>query len=220
MYCRDDGVLFRVKRLDVFGRKASLRSWLTRMATPPPNLGFEDQLWKAADALRSNMDAAEYKHVVLGLIFLKYISDTFEEQHTRLEAVNASGRRPGRPGRIPGRQYFLGAQRGPLGVPAGKREAAHHRQDGGRRHAGRGPRQPLAQRRAAKGLRPPGSTNSASANCIDMIADVGLAARQPLQGHPRSRLRVLPLPSLPAPRARRAASSTRRGPSCSSWSRC
>ena len=37
-------------------------------------LGFEDRLWRAADALRSNMDAAEYKHVVLGLIFLKYIS--------------------------------------------------------------------------------------------------------------------------------------------------
>jgi len=39
------------------------------------NLGFERQMWQAADALRSNMDAAKYKHVVLGLIFLKYISD-------------------------------------------------------------------------------------------------------------------------------------------------
>ncbi len=42
-------------------------------------LGFEKELWKAADKLRSNMDAAEYKHVVLGLIFLKYISDSFNE---------------------------------------------------------------------------------------------------------------------------------------------
>ena len=40
------------------------------------NLGFEAKLWLAADKLRNNMDAAEYKHVVLGLIFLKYISDT------------------------------------------------------------------------------------------------------------------------------------------------
>ena len=48
------------------------------------NLGFERELWQAADALRSNMDAAEYKHVVLGLIFLKYISDAFEEQHLSL----------------------------------------------------------------------------------------------------------------------------------------
>lgn len=40
---------------------------------------LEKKLWKAADKLRKNMDAAEYKHVVLGLIFLKYISDAFEE---------------------------------------------------------------------------------------------------------------------------------------------
>jgi type I restriction enzyme M protein len=44
-------------------------------------LGFEATLWAAADKLRNNMDAAEYKHVVLGLIFLKYISDAFQEKH-------------------------------------------------------------------------------------------------------------------------------------------
>ncbi len=49
-------------------------------------IGFEAKLWLAADKLRNNMDAAEYKHVVLGLIFLKYISDTFEEHHTKLVA--------------------------------------------------------------------------------------------------------------------------------------
>ncbi len=48
------------------------------------NIGFESELWEAADALRNNMDAAEYKHVVLGLIFLKYISDAFEELHAKL----------------------------------------------------------------------------------------------------------------------------------------
>ncbi|MCP5248873.1 MAG: SAM-dependent DNA methyltransferase [Candidatus Accumulibacter sp.] len=47
-------------------------------------IGFEAKLWLAADKLRNNMDAAEYKHVVLGLIFLKYISDTFEEHRARL----------------------------------------------------------------------------------------------------------------------------------------
>ncbi|MBN1322422.1 MAG: SAM-dependent DNA methyltransferase [Methanotrichaceae archaeon] len=47
-------------------------------------LGFEATLWAAADKLRNNMDAAEYKHVVLGLIFLKYISDAFEERHAEL----------------------------------------------------------------------------------------------------------------------------------------
>lgn len=48
-------------------------------------INFEDKLWKAADKLRSNMDAAEYKHVVLGLIFLKYISDAFNELHEELK---------------------------------------------------------------------------------------------------------------------------------------
>jgi type I restriction enzyme M protein len=55
------------------------------------NLGFEAKLWAAADALRNNMDAAEYKHVVLGLIFLKYISDAFEAKHAELEAQRAAG---------------------------------------------------------------------------------------------------------------------------------
>jgi len=50
-----------------------------------PNLGFEDKLWAAADKLRGNMDASEYKHVVLGLIFLKYISDAFMEKFTALQ---------------------------------------------------------------------------------------------------------------------------------------
>ena len=49
------------------------------------NLGFEAELWEAANALRGSMDAAEYKHVVLGLIFLKYISDAFEKHRKRLE---------------------------------------------------------------------------------------------------------------------------------------
>jgi len=58
------------------------------------DLGFEKQLWKAADALRNNMDAAEYKHVVLGLIFLKYISDAFEAKHAELQASKAKGADP------------------------------------------------------------------------------------------------------------------------------
>ena len=45
---------------------------------------YGSELWKMADALRGSMDAAEYKHVVLGLIFLKYISDAFEEAHAKL----------------------------------------------------------------------------------------------------------------------------------------
>ncbi len=57
-------------------------------------IGFEAKLWAAADALRNNMDAAEYKHVVLGLIFLKYISDAFEAKHAELVAQVAEGADP------------------------------------------------------------------------------------------------------------------------------
>src|SRR3990172_717824 len=58
------------------------------------NVGYEAELWQMADALRGSMDAAEYKHVVLGLIFLKYISDAFEEQHAKLVAEEAQGADP------------------------------------------------------------------------------------------------------------------------------
>jgi len=66
----------------------------TANTTVGANLGFEAQLWQAANALRGSMDAAEYKHVVLGLIFLKYISDAFEEQLRKLEAERAQGADP------------------------------------------------------------------------------------------------------------------------------
>ncbi|MGC9259809.1 MAG: type I restriction-modification system subunit M [Phycisphaerae bacterium] len=57
-----------------------------RTAPKPTTLGFEATLWAAADKLRGHMDSAEYKHVVLGLIFLKYISDSFQEQFNALRA--------------------------------------------------------------------------------------------------------------------------------------
>ena len=53
-------------------------------------IGFEAKLWLAADKLRNNTDAAEYKHVVHGLIFLKYISDTFEELRANLEKITSA----------------------------------------------------------------------------------------------------------------------------------
>lgn len=55
---------------------------------------LEKKLWKTADKLRKNMDAAEYKHVVLGLIFLKYISDAFEELYQKLVAQKSEGADP------------------------------------------------------------------------------------------------------------------------------
>jgi type I restriction enzyme M protein len=70
------------------------------------NLGFEQKLWQAADKLRGTMDAAEYKHTVLGLIFLKYISDTFESRHDMLMREAAD----------PKSQYFVKNEKQRLAV--------------------------------------------------------------------------------------------------------
>ncbi|MFZ2057499.1 MAG: class I SAM-dependent DNA methyltransferase [Acidimicrobiales bacterium] len=70
-------------------RKLSESSQTGRGATATGGsepLGFEDTLWKAADKLRGSMDASEYKHVVLGLVFLKYIDDSFGERRAQLAA--------------------------------------------------------------------------------------------------------------------------------------
>ena len=52
--------------------------------TDAKQVDFKETLWKAADKLRNQLDAADYKHIVLGLIFLKYISDTFEKQKEKV----------------------------------------------------------------------------------------------------------------------------------------
>ncbi|HZV47441.1 MAG TPA: class I SAM-dependent DNA methyltransferase [Thermodesulfovibrionales bacterium] len=76
------------------------------------NLGFEEKLWRAADKMRGHMDPAEYKHVVLGLIFLKYISDAFEERHKQLEIWTAE----------PSSEYFVAEERSRYGVIEDKDE--------------------------------------------------------------------------------------------------
>ena len=93
----------------------------SKPADSTANLGFEAKLWLAADKLRNNMDAAEYKHVVLGLIFLKYISDSFEEHHAKLVAgegdyVGANPEDPDEPS---------GARQTAAGSPKGERGGAN-----------------------------------------------------------------------------------------------
>jgi type I restriction enzyme M protein len=70
------------------------------------DLGFEATLWQAADKLRNNMDAAEYKHVVLGLIFLKYISDAFQERYRELQAEVEDGADPEDPDEYRAKNIF------------------------------------------------------------------------------------------------------------------
>ncbi len=67
---------------------------------------YRSDLWRTANALRGSMDAAEYKHVVLGLIFLKYVSDAFEEAHARIEALRDEGADPEDPDEYRGDNIF------------------------------------------------------------------------------------------------------------------
>src|SRR5665647_3212943 len=68
------------------GSGGSVAAKRTNKGNGKEPLGFKQKLWAAADKMRGHMDPAEYKHVALGLIFLKYISDAFEEKHSALLA--------------------------------------------------------------------------------------------------------------------------------------
>src|SRR6266516_2353192 len=100
-------------------RRQTARSWIRLSHVPGQEacmatvrsktgatVGYEAELWRMADALRVSMDAAEYKHVVLGLIFLKYISDAFEEHHAKLEAEKSQGADPEDPDEYRAKNIF------------------------------------------------------------------------------------------------------------------
>jgi len=83
---------YKIRFLKTFGDTGFLKRFINHIPLTivvegfkMADLGFEQKLWITADKMRNNMDAAEYKHVVLGLIFLKYISDAFIEVHSELE---------------------------------------------------------------------------------------------------------------------------------------
>ena len=76
------------------GRPKKAKSTTVGAADQGAITGYESELWSMADALRGSMDASEYKHVVLGVIFLKYISDAFEKRHAQLAAEQAEGADP------------------------------------------------------------------------------------------------------------------------------
>ncbi len=75
-------------------------------AGKPADTDYRAELWKMADALRGSMDAAEYKHVVLGLVFLKYISDAFEETRAHLETEVSQGADPEDPDEYRAKNVF------------------------------------------------------------------------------------------------------------------
>ena len=125
-------------------------------------IGYEADLWRMADALRGSMDAAEYKHVALGLIFLKYVSDAFEEMRVRLEAERDQGADPEDPDEYRAKNIFWApsearwahlqarARQADIGRAVDEAMAAIERDN------------PGAQGRAAQGLRPPGARQAAA----------------------------------------------------------
>lgn len=91
---------------------------------------LEKKLWKAADKLRKNMDAAEYKHIVLGLIFLKYISDAFLELHQKLKEGKGEyeGADPEDKNEYTAEKVFYVPPLFSLELVAGSCKTSHHRQ--------------------------------------------------------------------------------------------
>lgn len=91
---------------------------------------IEKQLWKAADKLRKNIDAAEYKHIILGLIFLKYISDAFEDLHSKLKSGKGeyAGADPEDKDEYKAEKCLLCSRDCPLVIPAIESKASYYRQ--------------------------------------------------------------------------------------------
>lgn len=100
------------------------------------NLDFEAKPWLATDKLRNNMDATKYTHVVLGLIFIKYISDFIEEHRAKpLTSENKyGGWQFQRSGQIQSRACPLDARRCPIVLPTDQRQADRRREDHRRCH--------------------------------------------------------------------------------------
>ena len=157
--------------------------------------GFEAKLWAAADALRNNMDAAEYKHVVLGLIFLKYISDAFEAKHAELDAQRKQGADPEDPDEyravnifwVPteARWSYLKAQapQPTIGQLVDDAMSAIERDN------------PSLKGVLPKDYARPGLDKQRLGQLINLVSDIALgSSRRPRQGHARPRLRIFPRP--------------------------
>ena len=103
-------------------------AWHAKLKPKPnggANLGFEQKLWQMADKLRGHMDASECKHVVLGLIFLKYISDSFQERYEDLKKEPHAD--PEDRDEYTAEHIFWVPKR-TLALPSGQRQTSHYRQ--------------------------------------------------------------------------------------------
>ena len=173
--------------------KTRIRSEMTLQSTGATT-GYEAELWQMADTLRGSMEAAEYKHVVLGLIFLKYISDVFEERHARLEGEKKQGADPEDSDEYRAENIFwvppearwthlkAQAKQPTIGQLVDDAMAGIERDN------------PALNNVLAQGLRPPGAGQTAAwpAHRSNQQHQ-GRRRGGPLQGRARPRLRILPV---------------------------
>lgn len=180
------------------------------------SLSLEVKLWQAADALRNNMDAAEYKHVVLGLIFLKYISDAFEAKHAELVGDHAVGADPEDPDEYRAASIFwvpkearwtelkAAAPQPTIGTLIDDAMTAIERDN------------PSLKGVLPKDFARPGLDKARLGQLINLVSDIALGAPADRAKDTLGRVYEYFLPSSRAPRASRAASSKRPR----AWSAC
>jgi type I restriction enzyme M protein len=185
-----------------------------------PGRELTQKLWQAADKLRSNMDAAEYKHVVLGLIFLKYISDAFEAKHAELEAERAQGADPEDPDEYRAFNIFwvpkearwrslqASAKQPTIGKLVDEAMVAIERDN------------PPLKGVLPKDYNRPGLDKQRLGELIDLIGTIGL-------GDPENKARDLLgrvyeyfLAQFASAEGKKGGQSTPRARSCNCWSRC
>jgi type I restriction enzyme M protein len=183
-------------------------------------LGFESKLWAAADALRNNMDAAEYKHVVLGLIFLKYISDVFEAKHAELESQKAQGADPEDPDEYRAASIFW--------VPE-KARWSHLKDNAPQPTIGTIVDDAMTEiergNSSLKGVLPkdyarPGLDKQRLGQLINLVSDIGLGSPADRAKDVLDRVYEYFLAQFASAGVRRAANSTRRRTSSAFWLKC
>ncbi len=183
--------------------------------------GYEADLWRMADALRGSMDAAEYKHVVLGLIFLKYISDAFQEAHARLEAEVDQGADPEQRDEYLAQSIFwvpLEA-RWPRIQSQARQPAIGQTVDDAMTAIERD--NPALRDVLPKDYARPALDKTRLGQLIDLVSNIKIGDAEARSKDVLGRVYEYFLSSSsPAPRARRAASSTPRAASSGCWSRC
>ena len=181
---------------------------------------IERKLWAAADKLRGSMDAAEYKHVVLGLIFLKYISDAFEARRDVLLGERDQGADPEDPDEYRSENVFwvpaearwshllARAKQLSIGSDVDKAMDAIEREN------------PKLKGVLLKDYNRPGLDKTRLGGLIDQIGSIALATQRSERATYWGRFTSTSSRNSPRPRASEAGSSTRRGRWSSCWWRC